>query len=302
MDILKITKINEEMTNNPYEYIKKCEEKFVYKVKKAVNYIEEKNIKYVFISGPSSSGKTTFSKGIVHYLKSKKLITISLDDYYKTLNDMPKKKDGDYNFESVYSLRLKDMEEDFKKLISGEDVYIPLVDFETGKRVEDHSSLRADDDTIVVIEGLHALNEKILSMFKDEKIFKIFIRPEPKVECKDGNLISIYDVRFVRRMVRDNNYRNSDARNSLRMWQSVRDGEKIYMDKYRKTADVRINTFLNYEPCILKNDAIELLSEVKEGETHYIKARRIINNLSEFISFPKDSVPENSLLNEFIKK
>ena len=159
------------------------------------------------MSGPSSSGKTTFSKKFAHYIGEYKHIDISLDDYYKEFTDMPLKRNGEYNFESVNSLRLDSIREDFKKLINGEEVSIPLVDFETGKRVEDNEKIKLDDETLVVIEGLHALNKKILNIFKGEKILKIFICPVPQVIINEGKL-SKYDLRFTRRLVRDNNYRN----------------------------------------------------------------------------------------------
>jgi len=266
-----------------------------------VDYIKANDIKYVFVSGPTSSGKTTFSKRFADYIRDFDHIDISLDDYYKTLDNMPLKKNNEYNFESVNSLKLDDIKEDFIKLKNGEEVYIPLVDFMTGKRVENNENIKLNSNSIVVIEGLHALNKKILDLFKDEKILKIFICPEPEILRNKKN-ISSYDLRFIRRMVRDNNYRNSDALNSLKMWKTVREGEKIYMGEYRKNADTIINTFLDYEPCILRKEALPLIDTVKENSEYYNKAKRLKNILSDFCEIDYGLVPEFSLLNEFIKK
>ena len=298
---LKIEKINEMALKCPQKFVEECENKFNSEIKKTVDYIIKNDIKYIFVSGPSSSGKTTFSKKFAHYIGKYKHIDISLDDYYKEFSVMPLKRNGEYNFESVNTLRLDIIRKDFKKLINGEEVSLPLVDFETGKRVEDNEKIRLDNETLVVIEGLHALNKKILSIFKEEKIFKIFICPVPDVTINNSKL-SRYDLRFTRRMVRDNNYRNSDAKNSLKMWKTVRDGEKIYMDGYRKNADKVINTFLPYEPCILKKEALPLLESVNNESKYFNKALRLKRIFEKFETIDYNYVPENSLLNEFIKK
>lgn len=304
MIILKkitIDEINKKVKNNPEKFIKECEEKFSKNVLKAVDYIKKNGIKYVFVSGPTSSGKTTFSKHFADYISDFDHIDISLDDYYNTLDKMPLKKNKEYNFESVNSLKLDILKRDFIKLKNGEEVYIPLVDFQTGKRVENNEKIKLNDNSIVVIEGLHALNKKILDIFEGEKIFRIFLCPEPEI-LRNNNPLSSYDLRFIRRMVRDNNYRNSDALNSLKMWKNVREGEKMYMSSYRKNADVVINTFLDYEPCILRKEALSLIDTVKEDSGYYNKAKRLKNILLDFCEADYKSVPETSLLNEFIKK
>ncbi len=299
--IIDVLEINNALRENKEEYINKCEADFEKAVRETARYIKENGIKYVFVSGPSSSGKTTFSKRFAYYLEGITHYDISLDDYYKKLDIMPLKKNGEYNFESVYSLKTDKIKRDFEKLIKGEEVSLPLLDFKTGKRIENNEKIKMDENSVVVIEGLHALNSKILNIFKNEKIFTIFLCPDAEVKC-DSVTLSQYDLRFIRRMVRDNNYRNSSAENSLRMWKTVREGEKIYMSGYRKKADVILNTFLDYEIAVLKKEAIPLLYGIPKENPHFKKCRKYINVLEKTEDIPHSDVPKYSLLNEFIKK
>lgn len=301
MKILTVDDINILAKNTPEKFVFECEEKFKNMVYDIVNIINERNIKYVFLCGPSSSGKTTFSSLLIKNLKGKKHFDISLDDYYKTKEDMPRRKNNDYNFETINSLRVEDFKRDMEALKAGKEVYLPRVDFQTGKWVEHHEKVKIKEETVVLIEGLHALNKKITNIFKDEKILKIFIWPTPFIERK-GKLLSHIDLRFIRRAVRDENYRNSGILNSFRMWQDVRLGEKQFMKKYKNNADIIENTFLNYEPCILKKPALKMLYQVEKGSIYYLRAKRLINILEGFYEIDINLVDENSLLNEFIKK
>ncbi len=299
MSILTIDRIN-EMAKEPEKFVSACEEKFLRTTENIVKIINEKKIRYVFLCGPSSSGKTTFSNMLVKSFKGKEHFDISLDDYYKELNVMPLKKNGNYNFETINSLRVDDLKSDFKLLIEGKEIYLPLVDFQTGKRVENNEKVRVGKDTVVLIEGLHALNKKITDVFKGENTLKIFICPEPKIE-RGGKFLSPYDLRFIRRAVRDENFRNSDIFNSFKMWQDVRMGEKQFMGSYKENADIIENTFLNYEPCVLKKHALRMLYTVGKDSEYYLRAKRLINILECFLDIDDKYVGKNSLLKEFIK-
>lgn len=301
MKILTVDDINILAKNTPEKFVKECEEKFKNMVYDIVNIVSEKNIKYVFLCGPSSSGKTTFSSLLLKNLKGKNNFDISLDDYYKTKKDMPRRKNNDYNFETINSLRVDDLKKDLKALKEGEEIYLPRVDFETGKWVKHHEKVQLKEDSVVLIEGLHALNKKVTGIFKDEKTLKIFICPTPFIERK-GKFISSVDLRFIRRAVRDENYRNSGIFNSFRMWQDVRLGEKQFMKTYKNNADIVENTFLNYEPCILKKPALKMLYQVEKESIYYLRAKRLANILEGFYDIDINLVDENSLLNEFIKK
>lgn len=299
MSVLTIAKIN-NMAKDPEKFVSACEEKFLKTTENIVKIINENKIKYVFLSGPSSSGKTTFSSMLIKSLKGKKHFDISLDDYYKEFNVMPLRKNGDYNFETINSLRLDDLKNDFKLLKEGKEIYLPLVDFQTGKRVEDNEKVKVDKDTVVLIEGLHALNKKITDIFKGENTLKIFICPEPKIE-RNGKFLSPYDLRFIRRAVRDENFRNSDIFNSFKMWKDVRLGEKQFMASYRKNADVVENTFLDYELCVLKKPALKMLYTVGKDSEYYLRAKRLTNILENISDIDVKYVSKNSLLKEFIK-
>lgn len=301
LKIIDVLNINCALRQNKKEYIEKCENEFDNAVREIAEHIKKNGIKYVFVSGPSSSGKTTFSKRFARYLEGITHYDISLDDYYKKLDVMPLKKNGEYNFESVYSLKTDKIKRDFEKLRLGEEVSLPLLDFETGKRIENNEKIKMDENSIAVIEGLHALNSKITGIFKNEKIYRIFLCPDAEVKC-DKTILNRYDLRFIRRMVRDNNYRNSGIENSLRMWKTVRDGEKIYMKGYRAKADVSLNTFLDYEISVLKKEALPLLYEIKKENPYYRKCQKYIKVLEKTEDTPHSYVPQYSLLNEFIKK
>lgn len=299
MSVLTIAKIN-KMAKDPEKFVSACEEKFLKTTENIVKIINENKIKYVFLCGPSSSGKTTFSSMLIKSLKGKKHFDISLDDYYKEFNVMPLRKNGNYNFETINSLRVDDIKNDFKLLKEGKEIYLPLVDFQTGKRVENNEKVKVDKDTVVLIEGLHALNKKITDIFKGENTLKIFICPEPKIE-RNGKFLSPYDLRFIRRAVRDENFRNSDIFNSFKMWKDVRLGEKQFMTSYRKNADIAENTFLDYELCVLKKPALKMLYTVGKDSEYYLRAKRLINILENVLDIDDKYVGKNSLLKEFIK-
>lgn len=301
MSILTVADINLQAENNPYEFAQKCECGFQTTVKKIAEKIEKEKIKYIFLSGPTSSGKTTFSGLLLRYLSGDNHFDISLDDYYKSLEEMPQRKNNDYNFETINSLRTDAFKKDMEILKSGGEIFLPLVDFETGKRVTEHEKVKMSESSVVLIEGLHAFNKRITDVFKNEKTIKIFICPEPCIE-KNGRIISKTDLRFIRRAVRDQNYRQSDIFNSFRMWGDVRAGEKQFVAKYKTKAEITVNTFLDYEPCILKNPALEMLYRVEKHSPYYLRAKRLINIMESFSGMDNKCVSVNSLLNEFIKK
>ena len=300
MKSITVDKINSMAENKPCEFIEKCENEFYKKIDRIAEKILKEEIKYIFLTGPSSSGKTTFSSILLKRLSSKKTFDISLDNYYKLKKEMPRRKNNDYNFETIKSLKVDDMKKDFLMLKNGEEVLIPIIDFASDDRKEKREKVQVTDNTVVLIEGIHALNSKITNLFKDEKILKIFIMPEPVIKVGES-YISKYDLRFVRRMVRDYYYRYSDVFNSFKLWKYVRLGEVQFMANYKKRADIIENTYLDYETCVLKKHALKQLYKVGKDSIHYIKARRIINFLEKFSDLDDALVPKNSLLKEFIK-
>ncbi len=291
LNTISAEEINEK-AKNPESFVTLCENEFNKKIHDIKKYIKSKGIRFVYISGPSASGKTTFTKKLKE--GEKDTITISLDDYFKSLENMPRKKDGEMNFESVNSIDLKALKTDFSALKNGEKVHLPALDFNDLSRSFSKESVSIKDNTLVIIEGLHALNPKIYKALGDG--LKIFISPMTELTYR-GKTASVYDIRFIRRVVRDSFFRNARAAVNIKMWPQVRAGEKIYMQSYKRNADFLVDTFVPYELCIMKPYIEELLSEVESTP----KTRRILSLASSFTKISETLIPENSIMKEFIK-
>ncbi|MBQ4109318.1 MAG: hypothetical protein IJC74_00390 [Clostridia bacterium] len=291
---MTIETINKRAVNSPEKFIADCEAKFYEKIKKVAERILEENIKFVFVSGPTSSGKTTFSKMLSNMLDKVHPTVISLDNFYKTMDEMPKKNDGEMNFESINSLKTDEIHETLSAIQENRNYFVPALNFEN-RTFGEKNEYTTKENAVYIIEGLHALNSKICNYLSNVKALKIYIYPEFEP-------ISKYDIRFIRRMVRDNFFRNSDVFNSLEMWNTVRDGEKIYSSKYEKNSDITINTFLPYEMCVFKHFALEELNKVDNTSKHYNKVVRLKKILTGFSDIDYKLIPEDSLLNEFIKQ
>ena len=292
-DKLTVEGIN-KMAETPRGFIDLCEKEFDEKIKSVAAYVKKNKIKIIFLSGPTSSGKTTFTKKMAGYLGRGSLV-LSLDDYYKEQEEIPLNKDGSYNYETISAINTKRFREDVKKLLSGEETALPGLDFKTGERSDESRKVRLKGSSTVIVEGLHALNPKIYGAC-GENCLKIFISPMRKV-FNGKKIISSYDIRFIRRMVRDNFFRNAGAEITVKMWKSVRSGEKIYMQKYKDNADFLIDTFMPYELCVMKKIALSQLSGIEKT----IKVRRLANILGAFEEIDKKYIPKTSILNEFIK-
>lgn len=285
--------VNERLSD-PASFIEECEREFDSKIEAIAEYCKKKEIRYIFLSGPTSSGKTTFTKKLGEML-SENTLTISLDDYYKEYENIPSSKNGKPNFETVHALKLKQFREDFKKLMNGEEIPVPMVDFAKKRVVKENRRVKLMKSEKVIVEGLHALNPAIFGIC-DEPCLKIFISPMSDVYIK-GKQISNYDIRFIRRAVRDNFFRNAGLDISLELWKSVRAGEKVYMKKYRENADFLVDTFVPYEICALKAEA-EKLFDVKKPS---VKIKRLKNIVAAFGTVELKYIPENSILKEFLK-
>ena len=292
-DKLTVEKIN-IMARTPEKFISLGEKEFDGKISGITAYAKKNKVRFIFLSGPTSSGKTTFTKKMAELFGGDVLV-LSLDDYYKQNCFIPKNKDGSYNYETVNAINTKRFAEDIRKLTAGEETALPMLDFETGERLENNRSAKLKETTAVIIEGLHALNPRIYGIC-DGRCLKIFISPMRRV-YNGKKIISSYDIRFIRRMVRDNFFRNAGIEITLAMWQSVRAGEKIYMEKYKQNADFLIDTFMPYELCAMKDIALAQLRTVEKSR----KISRLINILDSFESIDTSLIPGSSILNEFIK-
>lgn len=268
----------------------------------ADNIAKNKNVKVILIAGPSSSGKTTFSKRLEIELKLNGLKpkTISVDDYFVERKDTPKDENGEYDFESIEAIDTKLLNEHLIKLLNGEEVEVPEFNFHTGQKEYKGKFMKIAEDEVLIMEGIHCLNDKLTFLIPKEQKFKIYISCLTVLNIDYYNRISTTDTRLIRRIVRDNQFRGYDALHTLKMWQSVNRGEAKNIFPYQEQADVMFNSSLIYELSVLKDYAIPLLKAIGPEFEEHSEARRIYSMLSYFDSISPKSIPSNSLLREFI--
>lgn len=263
---------------------------------------QRKNLKTVLIAGPSSSGKTTFTKKLAIHLKvlgfNPQLI--SLDDYYLDRELTPKDEFGEYDFEALEAIDIAQLNADMLKLFDGEEVEIPAFNFKTGLREYRGHKIRMTNRTILLIEGIHGLNDKLTPRIPRTHKFKIYISALTQLNLDDNNRIATTDNRLIRRIVRDHQFRGYDALKTLGMWTSVRRGEKKNIFPFQNNADAVFNSALDYELAVLKNLAVPVLKTVKPWHLEYAEATRLLSFLNNFITIRPKNVPMNSILREFI--
>jgi len=259
-------------------------------------------IRIILIGGPSSSGKTTTSKKMALELKSHGLnpLIISVDDYFINRVDTPKDKNGNYMFDVIEALDINLFNDHLTKLLNGESVKMPTYNFITGEKEYKKAPVQLGEKDIMIIEGLHTLNEKLTSSINRENKYKIYISPFTPLGLDKHNHISTIDVRLIRRMVRDYSNRGYSAEDTLRNWKTVRKAEDEYVFPYQHEADVVYNTALIYEIGLLKTFAIPLLYSVKQTSEEYIEALRLLHFLKLFFNISVDALPNTSILREFV--
>ena len=270
-------------------------------VSAAINQ-NRKRVKLVLLAGPSSSGKTTTAKKLAIYLQTYGLKPhrISTDDYFLDRDKTPKLENGDYDFEALRALDLNLFNKQLSKLLDGEKVLLPQYNFLLGKKEFKNKWLQIGEDDIIIIEGIHALNDELTVAVERKNKFKIYISPLTQLNIDDHNRIHTSDTRRLRRIVRDNKYRGHLAAETLNMWKNIKDGEEKYIFPFQDDADMVINTALVYEIGVLKTYVEPLLFSVDENDPCYPEAIRLINFLRNFLSIPSDCVPKDSILREFI--
>ena len=285
------------------DYIQIDEMIYQENINNIVNKIaNNRKIKAVFISGPSSSGKTTTSKRLSLSLKSKGIetILISTDDYYVNRVDTPKDEDGEYDFEIVEAIDYKLFNNDLNNLLKYEEVKMPTYNFLTGEREYKKSSVKLEKGQVVIVEGLHAINEKLNSILPKQNKLKIYISPFTPISIDRHNHISTTDLRLLRRLVRDNRTRGYNARATLDKWIKMRKSEEKNIYPYQRSADIILNTSLAYEIGVLKTYAEPLLYSIESDDENYEEAVRILNFLKGFLNIASEYVPNTSILREFI--
>lgn len=261
-------------------------------------------IKLICIAGPSSSGKTTTSKKLSLYLKSKGInpFVISLDNYFKRRVDTPKNENGEYLYDSIEAIDVELFNEDLIKLLNKEVVVLPEYNFITGEREYNHPGVSMENRDVLIIEGIHTLNEELTNKVNRENKIKIYVSPFTPLALDRHSHVSTVDLRFIRRLVRDYRTRGRSALASLETWGQVRDSEEKYVFPYQKEADIILNTALIYEIGMLKTYALPLLQSIRRTSEYYSESIRIINFLNNFLDIPVDILPDLSVLREFIGK
>ncbi len=256
----------------------------------------------VLIAGPSSSGKTTFAQrlGIQLRVNGIEAVTLSMDNYFVNREENPRDEDGNYDFECLEAIDVKLFNEQLTALLNGEEVSLPTFDFATGTRQYLGNFARLKENQVLVIEGIHGLNEKLTESIPRSKKFKIYISALTALNIDDYNRISTTDSRLLRRMLRDSKYRSHSATATLKMWSSVRRGEEKYIFPYQEEADVMFNSSLVYEIAVLKTYVEPLLADVGRDEPEFSEAKRLYEFLGYFLPIEKDDIPINSIIREFI--
>lgn len=301
-DIGKLNKVVE------YKYsstmIKICEGLHEKKISLIADKIKArgKKIKVILISGPSSSGKTTFGKRLSVQLMVNgiKPVNLSLDNYFVNREDTPKDENGELDFETIDALDLTTFSDNILRLINGEEVEIPKFSFETGQRYYDGEKLKINKNNVIVVEGIHGLNPRLTQFLPQDSLFKIFVSALTSISIDNHNLINPADNRLLRRMVRDYKYRNYSALDTLKRWESVLKGEEKHIVPYQEEADIMFNSALIYELGALKQQAEPLLREVMEQYPEHSKALRLLKFLSYIKAVPTRDIPNTSILREFL--
>ena len=259
-------------------------------------------VKAVLIAGPSSSGKTTFSKKLSMGLEENGLSAqcLSFDDYYVDRELTPRDESGDYDYEHINAINVPLFQQHFQQLLAGEEVELPRYDFPTGKSVKSGNRIRLKPGSILIMEGIHALNPLLTGGIPDENLFRIYISGLTVAKDDDGTYYGTTDNRLIRRMVRDSQFRNTTASETLARWPSVRRGEEKWIVPFQQNADVNFCTAFQYELALLKQKALPLLENVPSDDPNYEEAQRLIWVLRRFHDIPIDLLPPHSLLREFL--
>ncbi|MDR2839647.1 MAG: nucleoside kinase [Paludibacter sp.] len=305
LNINSVGELNKQfLTNKSFSLIKIAEALHEKKLVSIVDAIakKRKKIKFILVSGPSSSGKTTFSKrlAIQLVLAGFKPEIISLDNYFLNRQDTPRDANGDWDFESIYALDLPLYKQQLQQLLAGETVEMPSFSFEDGKRYFKGEKLHLQKNSIIIMEGIHALNPELLPDIPEHVLYKIYVSALSTISLDNHNWISTFDTCLLRRIIRDFRFRNYSAQETIKRWASVRRGGEKWIYPFSQYADVVFNSSLAFELAVLKKHAEPILDEVPEYCEEYTEACRLKNFLNYFVSIPEREIPPTSLLREFI--
>ncbi|ERJ81556.1 phosphoribulokinase/uridine kinase family protein [Porphyromonas gingivalis F0185] len=309
LDILQVTHVgslNKAVDRNNISTMvqvsEAMQEKQIAAIADDIAHKYKEGVRVVLISGPSSSGKTTFCKRLQTQLLTNYIrpYGLSLDDYFINREDSPRDESGDYDFESLYALDLPLFNKDLKQMIAGEEVSLPTYDFATGMRVYKGNTIQLKDGDILILEGIHALNPELIPGVPESSTYKIYVSALTAIGLDAHNRIPSTDNRLIRRLVRDYRYRNYSGLGTLRRWQSVRRGEEKWVFPFQENAHVMFNSAMLYELAVLRAYAEPILQAIPRNEPEYAEARRLLRFLSSFRMIPARLLPNNSLMREFL--
>ncbi len=263
---------------------------------------KRKDIRFVLIAGPSAAGKTTFSKRLATHLRVNGIrpVTVSVDNYFVNREECPRDENGEYDFEALETVNLKLFNQHMLDLKNGKEIEMPKFDFETGKSIPAHSRLSLEEDQLVIAEGIHCLNDKLTKSIPADNKFKIYISALTQLSIDDHTRLSTTDTRILRRMIRDNQFRNYTPAETLNRFPSVTRGEKRHIFPFQESADILFNSALVYELSLLKKKAEPLLKSIPEDDKSYIEAQRLLGFLDYFLPAETSEMPPTSIIREFI--
>ena len=262
----------------------------------------EGGARVVLIAGPSSSGKTTSSKRLAIQLITNCIVpkVVELDNYFVNRDRTPRDEDGDFDYESLYALDLEQLNKDVTDLLNGKEVAMPTYNFKTGEREYQGNTLQLNDGDILLMEGIHGLNPELTPLIPEEQKFRLFVSALTTLSIDDHNWIGTYDTRLLRRIIRDHQYRGSNAQQTIQRWPSVRRGEDKWIMPFHENADAMFNSSLLFELSAMKNYALPILQQVPTNSAEYSEASRLMKFLSYFEPLDEKDIPSTSLLREFL--
>lgn len=302
--INNVWRLNECVVKNSIgNIIKTAEALHEKKIAAIADMISSKpEVRLVLIAGPSSSGKTSFSKRLAIQLivNGMKPVTVAMDNYFLDREKTPRDPDGAYNFESIHALDLALFNQHLSDLLAGREARLPIFDFSIGARKKETNPLRINENEIIIVEGIHGLNEELTHDIPSSKKFKIYVSALTQLSIDDYNRIATTDTRLLRRMVRDSQYRGHSAQETIQRWPSVRQGEETNIFPFQEEADVMFNSALVYELGVLRAKAEPLLKAIPNTDKQHCEARRLLRFLEQFLPIDTEEIPPTSLLREFV--
>lgn len=299
----EMREINKAAEASAEDFVFFCEDEYKKRIDSAVERIQaEKGRGLVMLAGPSSSGKTTTAKIICEKLRQggRPARIVSLDDFYFDQAVSFRFEDGTPDFETIRAVDIDFAVESLNRLMDGGQCMLPRFSFITKKREPELYRAKLEENEIIVTEGLHAINPLLTDRLCADFMLKIYVSVSSRVRNDGEILLSKRNLRFIRRMIRDEKFRNADVEYTMMLWKGVLLGEDRYIFPYKDLADIKINSFHAYEPCVFQKNAVKLLDRVGSSSVYFDEAQKIVGALSLFKSIPAPSVPKNSLLREFI--